>query len=430
MSRKRVADGTDERGRPRMRWADPEAIDEPRFSHMEPAHVATIERRRATPLELEAAKAREGKRDFLPRPAVQISDSQMTAASRRRGAERHVQVMRDRDALVDRIATEVAITASTEAEVEEAVADATRAAEILYPLEEEPPVDEPATDHAETIPLADPDEEPAPIEPVDPFEDPPKAFNDLVVAAAAARDAWIYRKEALRAFDDADAAWGACRRALAEAIAAAAPSVELEVVPWSALPSFEDVRAALEAAMAGPYSTGSEEPVIVDLGEPVDDPQTASELLVDLLAAHETSIDDLLIARQAPDDLLEEEDQADAGPAQPGTAEAAVDEPASAEPPEGWDAALARGRWSPQDDSQAAGGGSGDPDLSRLTSFQSKVLEATIRHRGDRKAVAAEIGAKFYQSVDNQLEKIGAKGLLPADLIPLLPSRFAKYLGV
>jgi hypothetical protein len=78
----------------------------------------------------------------------------------------------------------------------------------------------------------------------------------------------------------------------------------------------------------------------------------------------------------------------------------------------------------------AAGGGPVGDEVSRLTAFQRRALEATVRLRGDRRAVADELGVKAYQSVDNALEEVGRKGLLPITLIPLLPARFAKYQGV
>lgn len=49
MSRKRVVVGTDDRGRPITAWGEPEAVDEPRYGHMQPAWSAPIERRIATP---------------------------------------------------------------------------------------------------------------------------------------------------------------------------------------------------------------------------------------------------------------------------------------------------------------------------------------------------------------------------------------------
>lgn len=75
-----------------------------------------------------------------------------------------------------------------------------------------------------------------------------------------------------------------------------------------------------------------------------------------------------------------------------------------------------------------AGGGPGS--LDPLTPFQRRAVDATLKHRGDRKAAAVELGTKFYQSIDGALEHAGRKGVLPAELIPLLPARFAKFQGV
>lgn len=52
MSRRRVIEGADDRGRPRARWEDAPELVEPRFGHMEPAYDATVERRQATADEL------------------------------------------------------------------------------------------------------------------------------------------------------------------------------------------------------------------------------------------------------------------------------------------------------------------------------------------------------------------------------------------
>lgn len=71
----------------------------------------------------------------------------------------------------------------------------------------------------------------------------------------------------------------------------------------------------------------------------------------------------------------------------------------------------------------AAGGGPGLPPK------QARILAATVKHKGDRKAVSADLKVPV-SNIENQLELIGRKGLLPIDLIPLLPARFAKYSGV
>lgn len=65
-----------------------------------------------------------------------------------------------------------------------------------------------------------------------------------------------------------------------------------------------------------------------------------------------------------------------------------------------------------------------------LSPHQQRVIEATLRLRGDRKAVARELGMKYVESVDGALEYAGRKGQLPVELIPLLPARFAKYATV
>lgn len=72
-----------------------------------------------------------------------------------------------------------------------------------------------------------------------------------------------------------------------------------------------------------------------------------------------------------------------------------------------------------------AGGGPG-----LLTVHEQRVLASTVKHNGDRKAVATELGFNHVESVDGALEKVGKKGALPIALIPLLPARFAKYPGV
>lgn len=65
-----------------------------------------------------------------------------------------------------------------------------------------------------------------------------------------------------------------------------------------------------------------------------------------------------------------------------------------------------------------------------LTTHEQRVLDATVANKGDRKAVAKALGLNFDQSVDQALQKVGQKGRLPIELIPLLPARFAKYSGV
>jgi hypothetical protein len=74
---------------------------------------------------------------------------------------------------------------------------------------------------------------------------------------------------------------------------------------------------------------------------------------------------------------------------------------------------------------RAAGGGPGRGP-GRLSRQQERVLEATIKHGGDRRAVVAELGLTV-KNVEQVLAYIGKKGLLPVELIPKLPARFAKY---
>lgn len=68
----RIVIGVDERGRPKAEWRPtPGSSPEPAYGFMEPAHTSTIERRKATPQELEAARAREGEPSHL----VDVSSS-------------------------------------------------------------------------------------------------------------------------------------------------------------------------------------------------------------------------------------------------------------------------------------------------------------------------------------------------------------------
>lgn len=64
-----------------------------------------------------------------------------------------------------------------------------------------------------------------------------------------------------------------------------------------------------------------------------------------------------------------------------------------------------------------------------LGAQQQRILDAVVRHGGDRKAAAAEIGVSDG-NIAATLRNIGEKGLLPIDLIPKLPAAFAKYTGV
>lgn len=109
MSRQRVVTGSDERGRPKAEWADPEPDTSRGYGFMEPALTGTVERRKATPEELAAARAREAEPSHLTtnnsrtlppgalatpaRLASMQADAERMQASRQRGAERHVEVV-------------------------------------------------------------------------------------------------------------------------------------------------------------------------------------------------------------------------------------------------------------------------------------------------------------------------------------------------
>lgn len=58
-----------------------------------------------------------------------------------------------------------------------------------------------------------------------------------------------------------------------------------------------------------------------------------------------------------------------------------------------------------------------------LTERQAQILEAVVRHDGDRKGAAAEL-ACLVQSIDVALAAVAAKGKLPEDLRAKLPARF------
>ena len=58
------------------------------------------------------------------------------------------------------------------------------------------------------------------------------------------------------------------------------------------------------------------------------------------------------------------------------------------------------------------------------------MVELALKHRGNAKLVAHDLPTKHPESVHVALEAVGRKGLLPIELIPLLPARFAKYTGV
>lgn len=312
MSRPRVVTGADDRGRPIARWADPDPVP-PGFGHMEPAFVATVERRRATPEELAAARAREAKPTHLtrgvaadghlptrpPTPPSQADAARM-AISRQNGARRHVEV-----------------TAANRRALE-----AQRA--IGFPIDR-------LEDHQEEPAVATtPDPEPGQTEP------PQTTLQVLADAVRTAQDAWDELQAAERLQDQARVAW-------------------------------QGARAALGAAYRA-----LDNPPPIDISDPL--------------------------------------------PVEPPPPPAPSERPpAPPKPPRDREVA-----------SQPTGGGPGRP----LTTIQERVLDAAIRHRGNQRAVAGELGFKHYQQVTDTLKKIGAKGLLPIELIPLLPASFAKYSSV
>jgi DNA-binding CsgD family transcriptional regulator len=180
MSRERVITGTDERGRPQSRWADPEPAASEPYGFMEPAHTATIERRKATPQELEAARAREADPTHLtvasiakPSVAVTRDDAHMQA-SRMNGAARHVEVVRR------------------------------AGARKVAPTPEEKIVSEPAQDVTTETP------EPPAVD---------VGLDRLATAAESARVAWDAKAAA-------DTAWDIAREALAVAYGSVADLVE------------------------------------------------------------------------------------------------------------------------------------------------------------------------------------------------------------
>src|SRR6185369_13072319 len=52
---------------------------------------------------------------------------------------------------------------------------------------------------------------------------------------------------------------------------------------------------------------------------------------------------------------------------------------------------------------------------SRLSGQQQRILDAAVKHRGDRQAAALEVGVSA-SNVNVTLHAIGAKGLLPIEL--------------
>lgn len=302
MSRQRVVKGTDERGRPKATWADPEPDTARGYGHMEPAFTATIERRKATPEELEAARAREAEASHLvapslgrPSPAEARPDAQMQA-SRQRGAERHVEVMAAR-----------------------------KPAPAPEPPPEEEIVSEPRADHAESIPELDV---------VD-------GLDRIAEAANEARQAWSAKVNADATAAVATEAWERAREALATAYQAYDGHVT--IVPIELVDALEAAVAELESVPDNLTSTNDVKPTPIG-----------------------------------------------GGPA-------------------------------PRRNAR-------EPRTEGLTARQSKAIE--LMQAGKTRADIARKMGTTYQTVDGLFEAAAKKKLLPIELLPLLPARFAKYTGV
>lgn len=333
MSRPRVITGTDEHGRPKTEWADAKPDTDRGYGHMEPAFVPTVERRKATPAELAAARAREDEPRHLAlrsgwdsTPAVMPgapNDPERMQASRQRGAERHVEVIAARTAATYRPMPE-----RSPAIQEEAVSQ--EPAHIVS--SESPPPDFDLD--ADTEPRAD-------------------TLAVLADAVGNAAEAWA---EAKRTDHEADMAR----------------------IRW------RQARAALDAAYRA-----------------LDNPPPA--VAPDVDPDHEAAKANLIRALQDAAAAAELRATEDASPA---TAPQLVEPPAIGGGPE----------------KRQVGPG-------KLTVRQAAILAATTAHKGDRKA-AAKDAATSVSVVEQTLEYIGKKGLLPIELIPLLPARFAKYSGV
>lgn len=69
------------------------------------------------------------------------------------------------------------------------------------------------------------------------------------------------------------------------------------------------------------------------------------------------------------------------------------------------------------------------PEGRPLAGQERRVLASALRRKGDRRAVAAELGI-HAKTVESTLEHVGQKGHLPVELIQTLPARFAKYARV
>jgi len=227
----------------------------------------------------------------------------------------------------------------------------------------------------------------APAEPVveetepriDPFATALWAVRD---AADEAAESWSLRLEAETRWRRAEAALRASVEALAD-------------------PIRPDVLAAIEMLRTPPASSVDER--VVDLTKP--------------LPADRGPTRDEDESTNIPGDIPEPADDApEVVTRRPGPDPTA--KPAAAMAAFARSRAEAAGSW--PEPKQEAGGGPG------LPRGQRDVLEAVTRHDGDRRAAAAEL-KRTVSNIENQLEYIGKKGLLPAALIAKLPARYAKY---
>lgn len=69
-----------------------------------------------------------------------------------------------------------------------------------------------------------------------------------------------------------------------------------------------------------------------------------------------------------------------------------------------------------------------EPRIAGLSPRQAQAI--ALMSQGHNRAEVARQMATSYQTVDGLLEAAAKKGLLPAELVPLLPARFAKYSSV
>lgn len=259
------------------------------------------------------------------------TNAERMAASRNRGARRHVEVI-------------------------------SKPRPSPAPLEEVAPVSEERADHSATIPVPDPDE------PVAPTLD--EHLEALGEQSRRAREAWLERIAALVAFESADEIWTAARVDLVSA--------------WGNLGLGTPIKLRMSPALVDAITSGEAQ----------------------IAAGQSSTLDEVRRSIAAIDEV-------EAAVVEPGDPDAGL--------PTADDVLGILKEPTPAEEAH---------ELSRLTSYQRRALEAVTRHRGDRKAAAVDLGTKHFQSIDSALESIGSKGLLPAELIPLLPARFARYASV